>query len=102
MFFIKILEMRLRECLGNLISPNQTAFLNERSISKNILLAHELVEGYHRNKEKERCANKVDLKKAYGKINWSFILMCLLSVGCPPRFVNWVGSKPALLPLNTL
>lgn len=85
--------MRLRECLGNLISPNQTAFLNGRSISENILLAHELVKGYHRNKEKERCANKVDLKKAYDKINWSFILTCLLSVGCPPRLLIGLGQN---------
>jgi hypothetical protein len=48
------------------------------------------VKGYHKNKGKARCAIKVDLKKAYDSVEWNFILMCLLAVGCPARFVNWV------------
>ena len=48
------------------------------------------MKGYHKNEGKARCAIKVDLKKAYDSVEWSFILMSLLAVGCPPIFVNWV------------
>ena len=48
------------------------------------------MKGYHKNKGKARFAIKVDLKKAYDSVEWNFILMCLLAVGCPARFVNWV------------
>jgi hypothetical protein len=86
----KILANRLRTCLCDLISPNQTAFVKGRVISENILLAQELVKGYHKNKGKARCAIKVDLKKAYDSVEWNFILMSLLAVGCPAQFVTWV------------
>jgi hypothetical protein len=68
----------------------ETLRLTGRIISENILLAQELVKGYHKNKGKARCAIKVDLKKAYDSVEWNFILMCLLAVGCHARFVNWV------------
>jgi hypothetical protein len=86
----KIPANRLRTCLCDLISPNQTAFVKGRVILENILLAQELVKGYHKNKGKARCAIKVDLKKAYDSVEWNFILMSLLAVGCPAQFVTWV------------
>ena len=86
----KILASRLRDHLGDMVNSNQTAFVNGRNMPENILLAHKLVKGYHRNKGLGRCAIKVDLRKAYDSTNWNFILMCLLAVGCPPKFVNWV------------
>ena len=86
----KILANRLRTCLCDLISPNQTAFVKGRVILENILLAQELVKGYHKNKGKARCAIKIDLKKAYDSVEWNFILMSLLAVGCPAQFVTWV------------
>jgi hypothetical protein len=86
----KILANRLNSCLSELINSNQTAFVKGRNISENILLAQELVKGYHKDKGKAGCAIKVDLKKAYDSVEWSFILMSLLAVGCPPIYVNWV------------
>uniref|UniRef100_A0A2N9J3H3 Reverse transcriptase domain-containing protein n=1 Tax=Fagus sylvatica TaxID=28930 RepID=A0A2N9J3H3_FAGSY len=68
----------------------QSFFQSGRVISENILLAQELVKGYHKNKGKARCAIKVDLKKAYDSVEWNFILMSLLAVGCPANFVNWI------------
>jgi hypothetical protein len=86
----KILANRLKSCLSDLISPSQTPFVKWRIISEKILLAQELVKCYHRNKGKARCAIKVDLKKDYDSVEWNFILMCLLAVGCPAKYVNWV------------
>uniref|UniRef100_A0A2N9HE77 Reverse transcriptase domain-containing protein n=1 Tax=Fagus sylvatica TaxID=28930 RepID=A0A2N9HE77_FAGSY len=88
----KILANRFRSCLNDLVSPNQTAFIKGRSISENILLAQELVKGYHKDKGKARCAIKVDLKKAYDSVEWSFTLMCLLAVGYPPQYIHWVSE----------
>ena len=86
----KILANRLQIYLGSLVSSNQPAFIKGRSISKNILLAHELVRNYHSSRGSNRCVIKADLRKAYDSIDWNFILMCLLAVGCPPNFVNWI------------
>ncbi|XP_031387323.1 uncharacterized protein LOC116200633 [Punica granatum] len=43
----KVLANRLKEVLPDIISLNQTAFVQGRRISDNVLLAHELVRNYH-------------------------------------------------------
>jgi hypothetical protein len=89
----KILANRLQLYLGSLVSSNQSTFIKGRSISENILLAHELVRNYHISKGSSRCAIKADLRKAYDSVDWNFILMCLLAVGYPPKFVNWIKES---------
>jgi hypothetical protein len=61
----KILANRLLPGLDDIISPNQGAFIPNRSISENILLAQELVCDYHKKKGRPRSTLKVDLMKAY-------------------------------------
>ena len=56
---------RLKDCLGSSVISNQTAFIKGSNISKNLLLAYELVMGYHKNNSLSRCAIKADLRKAY-------------------------------------
>jgi hypothetical protein len=84
----KVLANRLRNFLEILINANQTALIKGRSIPKNVLLAHELVKNYQTSKGLGRCAIKTDLRKAYGSVDWRFILMCLISNRFPPKFVN--------------
>ena len=72
------------------ISAITSFFTSERNISENILLAHEPVKHYNRKNGTARCAIKADLRKAYDFLDWTFILMCLLSAGFPPKFVHWI------------
>lgn len=45
----------------------------------------------HRSKRKDGyVAIKVDLQKAYDKVNWSFLLTMLHLFGFPDIFVNWI------------
>lgn len=60
----KVLSSRLRCILNEIVHLNQSAFIPGRKIADNVLLAHELVRGYHRNKG-GCCALKVDIQKAY-------------------------------------
>jgi hypothetical protein len=86
----KILANRLLPGLNEIISPNQGAFIPNRSIAENILLAQELVSDYHKSQGKPRCTLKVDLMKAYDSVDWSFVLHCLISFGAPLKFVGWI------------
>lgn len=52
------------------LSSNQTAFVQKRSISENVLLAQEVVRGYHKKGGQLRCTIKVDMMKAYDLVNW--------------------------------
>jgi hypothetical protein len=86
----QILANRLLPGLDDIISPNQGAFIPNKSISENILLAQELVCDYHKKKGRPRSTLKVDLMKAYDSISWDFILHCLSCFGAPFQYVNWI------------
>ncbi|XP_031392075.1 uncharacterized protein LOC116204137 [Punica granatum] len=86
----KVLANRLKEVLPDIISLNQTAFVQGRKISDNVLLAHELVRNYHRQGISPRCAIKIDLMKAFDSLSWEFILNSLEALDFPPCFLWWI------------
>ena len=65
----KILVVRLRALMGNLVSPNQATFIGGRRITDNILLAHELVRGFQVKRSPKRAYLKLDLRKAFDSVN---------------------------------
>ena len=87
----KILANRLKRVLPSLIDDAQSAFIQGRSITDNILLAQELLRNYHRKDTSTRCAIKVDLRRAFDTVRWEFLLDMLVLMGFPPLFINWIG-----------
>ncbi|KAJ9561753.1 hypothetical protein OSB04_006913 [Centaurea solstitialis] len=61
----KVIVDRMKPYLDGIVSRSQSAFIPGRRIVDNILMAHELVAGYHLGKGPPRCAFKIDLRKAY-------------------------------------
>jgi len=76
-YISKILAHRMKQVMHNLISVNQSAFLEGRNITDNILLSHELLRGYEGNYLSPRCCLKVDIMKAYDTICRESILYAL-------------------------
>lgn len=71
----KVLANRMNEVLPFIISENQSAFVANRSITDNVLVAFELI---HYMSQKKRgtvgeVALKLDISKAYDRISWSFL-----------------------------
>nr|GEY60741.1 probable ADP-ribosylation factor GTPase-activating protein AGD14 isoform X1 [Tanacetum cinerariifolium] len=60
----KIISNRMKDCLKDLVSLNQSAFVLSRRISDNILLTQELMHNCHLDRGPPRCAFKVDIQKA--------------------------------------
>lgn len=59
--------------MTQLIGPNQASFVPGRHIIDNILVAQEVMHSMHIRKGKTAwMALKVDLEKAYDRIQWSF------------------------------
>lgn len=85
----KILSGRLRRILDSLVHLNQSAFIPGRQIVDNILLAHELLRGYHRDKDC-CCALKVDIQKTYDSVSWDFLEEVLLAFRFPSHFIKLV------------
>lgn len=86
----KILAERLKPLLPDLINPTQGGFVKGRSITDNVLLYHELVQGYDRKNISPRMVIKADLKKAYDSVNWEFLRQLLHQLGFPKTFLNWI------------
>jgi ribonuclease HI len=88
----KVLANRLRVHLDKLISPEQSAFVEGRSIIDNALVAIEII---HAMKRKTRGNNghlalKIDISKAYDRVDWGFLRGMLERMGFDEVWVRWM------------
>ena len=88
----KVLANRLKVVLSHLISENQSAFLTERFITDNILVAFELMHYLdHKKSGKDGyMAVKLDMSKAYDRVEWIFIEKVMRRLGFHERWVDWI------------
>ena len=83
---------RLKPDMSFLIGNNQSAFILGRSITDDILMAQELVRGYGHTTLSPRCAMKINLQKAFGTLDWKFILAILSAMKFPAIFIKWIKN----------
>lgn len=85
----KVICNRLTKVLPDLISECQSAFIKGRHISENSLLAHELIRNFNKPGADKMCL-KIDLQKAYDKINRQFIIHVLHCMNFPTSLINLI------------
>lgn len=70
----KLLVARIRHILDYLVSSLQTTFVPKRKGVDNAIIVQELIHSMSKKKGKDGfMAIKIDLKKAYDRLEWSFI-----------------------------
>lgn len=81
---------RLRTVLDDLVSREQSTLVPGRMITDNTLLAFECFYSIQKNKSlvKAACAYKLDLSKAYDRVDWRFLESVMNKLGCAHRWVN--------------
>jgi len=85
----KILVQRLKRILPELISPYQSSFVPRRQISDNIVIMQELLHTMRKKRGKVGLmAIKLDLEKAYDRLNWKFIENTLHDMRLPQSLVD--------------
>ena len=87
-----IIAARIKQCIPEIISPSQSAFVHGRSIADNVLITQDLIVNYHRDNGPPRCALKVDIRKAYDTISWSCILAILSCMGTPSYLLRCIKA----------
>ena len=90
----KCLVNRLRPHLDGLISETQSAFVPSRLITDNAIIAFECFHKIQRSKNPRdtHCAYKLDLSKAYDRVDWNFLEQILLKMGFCKQWTAWVMS----------
>ncbi|XP_060965278.1 uncharacterized protein LOC133034246 [Cannabis sativa] len=88
----KVIANRLRLVLHSIISINQSAFLQGRQITDNILLANEIIHAIHSRRSGKIgwAAIKLDMEKAFDRVEWSFLNRLLNHVGLPSSFSSLI------------
>ena len=89
-FISKILAKRLKATLLLAIDQNQCAFVKDRLLLENVLLATELVKDYNKHSVTSRSAVKLDISKAFDTVKWSFVEATLREMNYPDLFVTWI------------
>jgi hypothetical protein len=88
----KVLASRLKPILDAFISPNQSAFIPGRLITDNVLVAYELTH-FLKNKRSGNdyyVALKLDMSKAYDRIEWHFLHSMMHKLGFDERWINLI------------
>jgi hypothetical protein len=88
----KVLANRLKSCLDKLVSQEQSAFVEGRSILDNALIAIEVIHAMKRKTKGHRgeLALKINISKAYDKVDWGFLRGMLVRMGFAEQWIQWM------------
>lgn len=89
----KCLANRLKPHLPDYVHPSQQAFIEGRCISSNIIIAQEITHSFALSSWKNKAfMHKIDLAKAFDRLEWNFIVAALARKGLHGHFINLVHS----------
>jgi hypothetical protein len=85
----KIIAFRIKSFLSKGISKEQFGFLENRQITDEIGVAQETLHSIKIKKSKALVL-KLDMMKAYDRVDWSFLRLVLLQIGLSLEATDWI------------
>jgi len=94
----KMLAARLRGILPEIIGPTQSAFVHGRLITDNVLVAYECFHAIKKRRQGKKglCAVKLDMHKAYNRVECGF-LEIMLKMGFDQSWVKLIMTCVSLV-----
>jgi hypothetical protein len=88
----KVLAKRLKMILPEIISPTQSAFVSGRLISDNVLVAYECFHTIKKRRQRNNgiFAIKLDMNKAYDRVEWGFFKDMMLRLDFSESWVSMI------------
>lgn len=88
----KTIANRLKIVLNDIISSNQSAFVPNRLITDNIIIGYECLNKIRQSRGSRNglIAMKLDISKAYDRVEWSFVKGTMQKLGFSVRLVDLV------------
>ncbi|CAN6541494.1 unnamed protein product [Malus baccata var. baccata] len=86
----KLVTNRLKSVMPKIIGEYQSAFVAGKQIQDNILVVHEVLHSllHQKNGNQEGMAIKLDMAKAYDRVEWNFLLSVMVKLGFAPMFCD--------------
>lgn len=88
----KVLSNRLKRILPGIVDETQSAFVEGRSIQDNVIIAFETLHAL-KNRRKGKygdVALKIDISKAYDRVDWRFLFDIMEKMGFNEKWINWM------------
>ncbi|XP_015940042.1 uncharacterized protein LOC107465577 [Arachis duranensis] len=99
----KVLVNRFCPFLSEIIGLFQGGFIPGRGTTENIIIAQEIMHFMRKTKSKKgSMAFKIDLDKAYDRVDWRFLETSLIKVGFPVATINLIMTCVTLSFLSIL
>lgn len=88
----KVLANRLKKILHKVISEAQSAFVLGRQITDNLVVAFETMHSISKRKKGKEglLANKLDMSKAYNRVEWGFLGSMIRKMGFEERWISLI------------
>jgi hypothetical protein len=88
----KCIANRLRIFLDDIIGEEQSAFMPGRLIIDNVLIAYESIHAMRRKKKGKKfyCVVKLDMMKAYDRVEWHYLEAMMFKLGFTDRTVRLI------------
>ena len=88
----KMLANRMKSVLTSVVSDAQSAFIHMRAITDNIIISAEVMHFLKRKRQGNNgsAALKIDMSKAYDRIEWKFLQDVMLKMGFTEKWVELI------------
>ncbi|WOK98607.1 hypothetical protein Cni_G07319 [Canna indica] len=87
----KLLVNRLKICIDKVVSNEQAAFIQNRKLHDNIIIASEIVNIISKSKRKKHfLILKLDLEKTFDRVSWEAVHEIMKRMNFPRVFCGWL------------